>query len=483
MRVRRKIEQPLQRCLHVVDEKAEEKVMVLLLYEKLPDFCYACGRVGNKMRLYEDDKTDKVNLNFGQWMRTQEGVARNPKLAQINEGRGIGLTERPQVKPSIQLSSSGILETKQLVLSASKNSSAVKDTCNERQADLILEKSAGCFTSFFFFWFSWDLLRRLGNAMQAISIPWIVEGDFNEIMFDSEKQGGAYRDRNTPAFHAYTSEHRKRNIIEGLENDNGIWITSHPDVANIVEWYFADLFSTANLRDEDVCGVLNCVEMTLSPDSRETILALFTRKDIEVALFGMHPTKAPDPDGLSGKFFHKFWPEIGDEVTRAALKILNNNGSLNDWNDSLVVLISKFSHPQMRDLSEFYRGFNGHASLSPFITAQREWDMDMLEMVFGAHFASMFNDVMITSEGRDICRWQIGPSKDYLVKYGYLVEISFYDVKEFTSEQSNLRRHHVPVHGRYEMCCKAWGTELHSKVWEPPPWGGYRLDVDAAVDF
>lgn len=35
--------------------------------------------------------------------------------------------------------------------------------------------------------FSWDLLRRLGEDAECKDIPWIVGGDFNEILFTHEK--------------------------------------------------------------------------------------------------------------------------------------------------------------------------------------------------------------------------------------------------------------------------------------------------------
>jgi hypothetical protein len=37
---------------------------------------------------------------------------------------------------------------------------------------------------------SWDYLRSLHTA---IDLPWIVMGDFNEILYSTEKEGGAMR--------------------------------------------------------------------------------------------------------------------------------------------------------------------------------------------------------------------------------------------------------------------------------------------------
>lgn len=48
---------------------------------------------------------------------------------------------------------------------------------------------------------SWELLRNLKGIQ---SLPWLVVGDFNDIMFSFEKQGGRLRnERNMAKFRVY----------------------------------------------------------------------------------------------------------------------------------------------------------------------------------------------------------------------------------------------------------------------------------------
>lgn len=40
---------------------------------------------------------------------------------------------------------------------------------------------------------SWQLLKRLASIHELKLLPWLVGGDFNEILYDSEKAGGVSR--------------------------------------------------------------------------------------------------------------------------------------------------------------------------------------------------------------------------------------------------------------------------------------------------
>lgn len=43
---------------------------------------------------------------------------------------------------------------------------------------------------------SWDLLRRIYSMNELVHLPWLIGGDFNEIMFIHDKQGGSMRFEN-----------------------------------------------------------------------------------------------------------------------------------------------------------------------------------------------------------------------------------------------------------------------------------------------
>lgn len=66
------ISKPLRRVVNTVDSNGKE-LMCLLIYERLPVFCYVCGLVGNstiKCARYVKDMNTK-EYPFGNWMRVK----------------------------------------------------------------------------------------------------------------------------------------------------------------------------------------------------------------------------------------------------------------------------------------------------------------------------------------------------------------------------------------------------------------------------
>ncbi|KAL8167083.1 hypothetical protein V2J09_008582, partial [Rumex salicifolius] len=61
---------------------------------------------------------------------------------------------------------------------------------------------------------------------------------------------------------------------------------------------------------------------TSSEDIQKVVLSLYecllittpTAKEIKVALFQMHPTKAPGVDGMHDLFYQNFWAVVGPNI-------------------------------------------------------------------------------------------------------------------------------------------------------------------------
>ncbi|KAK3205547.1 hypothetical protein Dsin_019593 [Dipteronia sinensis] len=118
------------------------------------------------------------------------------------------------------------------------------------------------------------------------------------------------------------------------------------DIQRIIESYFSQLFTAQQPSEETTRKVLSCVCHSLSQRYKDFLALDFNGVEIRKAVFNMHPTKAPGPDGLPTIFFQKYWDSVGPSVTDACLKCLNSGSSLLAVNDTLICLIPKVTRAE-----------------------------------------------------------------------------------------------------------------------------------------
>lgn len=95
VRITTLLNKPLQRCVNIKvdDEKAPQ--LVLLRYERLPDFCHACGRVGHVLRHCDDEEVDKEVLGYGNSMKaTRVADIRRPRESGRTSTSGLSKSTR-----------------------------------------------------------------------------------------------------------------------------------------------------------------------------------------------------------------------------------------------------------------------------------------------------------------------------------------------------------------------------------------------------
>ena len=110
-------------------------------------------------------------------------------------------------------------------------------------------------------------------------------------------------------------------------------------IAQVVEQYFKELFTTANPMD--MGSVLDVVERSVTLNMNNALLQRYTLDEVRWALFQMHPSKSPSLDGMSPFFFQKYWNIVGSDVTEAILSVLNSGHMLRKMNYTPIVLIPK----------------------------------------------------------------------------------------------------------------------------------------------
>ena len=92
--------------------------------------------------------------------------------------------------------------------------------------------------------------------------------------------------------------------------------------------------------------VLNLVDKVVTSDMNHTLLQPYTSDEEKKALFSMHPSKLPRPDGMSPFFFQKYWHIVGNNVIDAMLDFLESGHMVPGINSTNIVLIPNVKSPK-----------------------------------------------------------------------------------------------------------------------------------------
>ena len=123
------------------------------------------------------------------------------------------------------------------------------------------------------------------------------------------------------------------------------WKTFEDQISQVAENYFHDLFTSENTIDME--SVLDVVEKRFTTKMNNSLLQPYTVEEVRHALFQIHPSKSPGPNGMSHFFFQKFWNTVGVDVTEAIFSVLNSGHMLRKTNHSHIVLIPKKNDPSL----------------------------------------------------------------------------------------------------------------------------------------
>ena len=125
-------------------------------------------------------------------------------------------------------------------------------------------------------------------------------------------------DRNTKFYHATASQRRRKNWIMGLQNSFEEWQEDKEEIRRTILDYFETIYKSDQPTSFEAS--LNSITTLISPDMNEELLADF--KEVWYARKQMHPTKAPESDGMSPIFFKHYWNIVGPEVVNCVLLLI-----------------------------------------------------------------------------------------------------------------------------------------------------------------
>ncbi|GLT58567.1 hypothetical protein SLA2020_314490 [Shorea laevis] len=157
---------------------------------------------------------------------------------------------------------------------------------------------------------------------------WIVDGD-----------------RNSKFFHLSTIRHRNHNKIHCLRISDENWICDQDSIINLIRNHFIHLF-TSSLDYSYHDSFSNLGVAVVEPHNLTFLDNPPTEKEIQDALFGLKPFKAPGPDGLHPGFFQRMWDSVRSTICSDIGNIFSSTSIPADWNECLITLIPKIKAPE-----------------------------------------------------------------------------------------------------------------------------------------
>ncbi|XP_013589029.1 uncharacterized protein LOC106404232 [Brassica napus] len=149
--------------------------------------------------------------------------------------------------------------------------------------------------------------------------------------------------RNTKFFHALTKQRRARNKITQLLDANGNTVEDEEELVAISTSYFRQIFESSN--PEDIEEALAQVPTTITGAMNDNLTAPVSEWEVKLALFAMHPEKAPGPDVMTALFYQKLWDIVKEDLTLMVNKFLFEGTMANRLNDTNICLIPKTTKP------------------------------------------------------------------------------------------------------------------------------------------
>lgn len=171
---------------------------------------------------------------------------------------------------------------------------------------------------------------------QRAKVFWLMDGDLN-----------------TKFFHRSASNRRRKNMIKGLFNKDGVWCTTDEDMESTILHHFGELFTSSD--PTNITELVNHLPSIVTDEMNNTLTKEFSAVEIHSALKQMHPSKAPGPDGFSPCFYQHFWPLVGNDMVEAICTFMESDAKIKILNCTHVTLIPKVKSPlnlsQMRPIS------------------------------------------------------------------------------------------------------------------------------------
>ncbi|WCJ29423.1 LINE-1 retrotransposable element ORF2 protein [Euphorbia peplus] len=180
-----------------------------------------------------------------------------------------------------------------------------------------------------------QILEELNEVLRQEEMIWFQKSRVQWLLFG---------DRNTTFFHTSTIIRRRRNKVEGLQNEDGIWVWDQLELKNIAVRFFLKLYTEDYPSRPQL--ISRCLFPSISETEYDRLCCAFSATEVKSAIFSMAAFKAPGPDGFHASFFQKCWSTMEASLCSSTLNALNHNIFEEHINDTHIALIPKIGNPE-----------------------------------------------------------------------------------------------------------------------------------------
>lgn len=152
-------------------------------------------------------------------------------------------------------------------------------------------------------------------------------------------------DRHTKFFYAATKNRLAIIRIMAIEDSAGCTTRGDKAVGQVAEDYFKTLFTSTRNDSVDYLSAFEGFQSRVTPAINDELTKTIIEEQIRAAIFAIGPDRAPGPDGISGAFYHPFWPEIKEGVIDEVLRFFDNSRIRRPINHTNLCLLSKVDAP------------------------------------------------------------------------------------------------------------------------------------------
>ena len=151
-------------------------------------------------------------------------------------------------------------------------------------------------------------------------------------------------DKNSKYFHCCATKRFRKNTMEGIRDEEGVWRTTQEEVGEVMVDYYKSLFTS--IEGSVPASMLECVPTVIDEEMNSAPCKEFEACEVISALQQIAPLKASGPNGMPLLFYQHFWSTVNHDVTSSILSSLNSSTIPSPLNHTFVTLVLKINSPE-----------------------------------------------------------------------------------------------------------------------------------------